>query len=240
MAGALVIIPTYDEIENIDQILEAVLALPQEFSVLVVDDRSPDGTAQRVREKRDAFPGRLFLVERAGKEGLGTAYVCGFRWALERAYDFIFTMDADFSHNPVDLPKLLQACQSGAAVAVGSRYAKGVNVVNWPMKRVLLSYCASKYVRLITGLPLNDATAGFACYTREVLASIDLEQIRFVGYAFQIEMKYKAWKKGFRLTEVPIIFTDRTLGRSKLSQAIFWEAFSGVIALRLNSLFKRD
>ncbi len=240
MPEALVIIPTYDEIENIGRILDAVLALPQNFCVLVVDDNSPDGTAQRVAEKQSAFPKRLFLEKRTAKKGLGTAYLHGFRWALERPYRFIFEMDADFSHNPIDLPKLLSACERGADLAIGSRYSNGVNVVNWPMKRVLLSYVASKYVRFVTGMPLQDATAGFICYNRKVLESIDLNKIRFLGYAFQIEMKYKAWKKGFASTEVPIVFTDRTRGRSKLDKAIFWEAFFGVITLRINSLFNAD
>lgn len=238
MASALVIIPTYDEIENIDNILDAILELPENFSVLVVDDHSPDGTAQRVVDKQRAFSGRLFLEERARKQGLGAAYVHGFRWALARDYQFIFEMDADFSHNPADLPKLLSSCEEGSDVAIGSRYSSGVNVVNWPMKRVLLSYFASKYVRLITGMPLHDATAGFICYRRAVLEQIDLDAIRLTGYAFQIEMKYRAWKKGFELNEIPIIFTDRKLGASKLDSSIFWEGFFGVITLRLNDLFK--
>ncbi|MEH0008036.1 MAG: polyprenol monophosphomannose synthase [Flavobacteriales bacterium] len=240
MSESLVIIPTYEEAENIDTVLDAVLALPQKFCVLVVDDNSLDGTAQRVAEKQGAFPNRLFLAQRAAKKGLGAAYLHGFRWALERSYEFIFEMDADWSHNPTDLPKLLSACEKGADLAIGSRYSNGVNVVNWPMKRVLLSYFASKYVRFMTGMPLHDATAGFICYNRRVLESIDLNKIRFVGYAFQIEMKYKAWRKGFALSEIPIVFTDRTLGESKLSKAIFWEAFFGVITLRIHSLFNSD
>ncbi|MRJ07356.1 polyprenol monophosphomannose synthase [Ornithobacterium rhinotracheale] len=232
----LVIIPTYNEKENIEKIVRATLALPQDFDVLVVDDSSPDGTVEIVKELITLFPERIFLEVRQIKDGLGRAYVHGFKWALAHGYDYIFEMDADFSHNPNDLPKLLKACQEGADMAVGSRYSQGVNVVNWPMHRVLLSYFASKYVRLITQLPLHDTTAGFVCYTRKALESLDLNQIEFKGYGFQIEMKYKIWKKGLKIVEVPIIFTDRTLGESKISNSIIKEGFLGVIKLKYKSL----
>lgn len=236
MIKKLVIIPTYNEKENIEKIVRATLALPQDFDVLVVDDSSPDGTVEIVKELITLFPERIFLEVRQIKDGLGRAYVHGFKWALAHGYDYIFEMDADFSHNPNDLPKLLKACQEGADMAVGSRYSQGVNVVNWPMHRVLLSYFASKYVRLITQLPLHDTTAGFVCYTRKALESLDLNQIEFKGYGFQIEMKYKIWKKGLKIVEVPIIFTDRTLGESKISNSIIKEGFLGVIKLKYKSL----
>ncbi len=236
MIKKLVIIPTYNEKENIEKIIRASLALPQDFDILVVDDSSPDGTVEIVKELITLFPERIFLEVRQIKDGLGRAYVHGFKWALAHGYDYIFEMDADFSHNPNDLPKLLKACQEGANMAVGSRYSQGVNVVNWPMHRVLLSYFASKYVRLITQLPLHDTTAGFVCYTRKALESLDLNQIEFKGYGFQIEMKYKIWKKGLKIVEVPIIFTDRTLGESKISNSIIKEGFLGVIKLKYKSL----
>lgn len=237
---SLVIIPMYNERENAAAIIDAVLALPHPFDVLVIDDNSPDGTASIVRDKMAASPGRVHLVERAGKLGLGTAYITGFKWALERHYGFIFEMDADFSHNPSDLPALYAACaEGGADLAVGSRYVTGVNVVNWPMGRVLMSYFASKYVRMVTGLKVQDTTAGFACYRREVLATMELDKIRFKGYAFQIEMKFTAAKCGFTVKEVPIIFVNRVLGTSKMSSGIFGEALFGVMKLKLDSLTRR-
>lgn len=239
MQKALVIIPTYNEKENIKNIIKAVFNLPLAFDVLVVDDNSPDGTAQIVTELLEQFKERLFLENRPGKKGIGTAYIHGFKWALSRNYDYIIEMDADFSHNPKDLIRLYEACaNNGADVAIGSRYSKGVNVVNWPMKRVLLSYFASKYVKIITGMPLHDSTAGFVCYRRKVLETINLDKIKFVGYAFQIEMKFKAWKHGFNIKEVSVIFTDRTLGESKMSGSIVTEAVLGVIKLRLKGLPK--
>lgn len=229
----LVIIPTYNEIENIRAIIEAVLSLEESFDVLIVDDNSPDGTAQEVKKLISENPERVFILERSGKLGLGTAYITGFKWALEQRYDFITEMDADFSHNPKDLPKLLNACQNGGAdVAIGSRYIKGVNVVNWPLGRVLMSYFASKYVRLITGMKINDATAGFVCYRSEVLRTMNLDEIHFKGYAFQIEMKYTAKLCGFDLVEVPIVFINRVRGSSKMNSSIFGEAFFGVMKLR--------
>ncbi|MEJ5055690.1 polyprenol monophosphomannose synthase [Sphingobacterium sp. MYb382] len=239
MADSIVIIPTYNEKENIEKILRKVFSLTVDFHVLIVDDGSPDGTAAIVRRLQTEFPERLFMEERSGKLGLGTAYLHGFNWALQRTYDFIFEMDADFSHNPEDLLKLRQACLEGADMAIGSRYINGVNVVNWPMSRVLMSYFASVYVRLITGIKIQDATAGFVCFSRKVLEKIPLDAIKFVGYAFQIEMKFKAIKYGFNVVEVPIIFTDRTEGVSKMSTSIFREAFFGVIQLKLESLFKK-
>lgn len=239
MPKSLVIIPTYNEIENITAIIERVFSLSTPFEVLIVDDSSPDGTAQVVRNLQKKFPDRLWLEERKGKLGLGTAYIHGFKYALMRNYEYIFEMDADFSHNPNDLEKLYQACaEEGFDLAIGSRYIKGVNVVNWPMERVLMSFFASKYVQFITGMPIQDATAGFKCYSREVLATINLDKIRFVGYAFQIEMKFLAWKYGFSIKEVPIIFTDREKGKSKMSTKIFKEAFLGVIQMKIASLFK--
>lgn len=232
MLKKLVIIPTYNEVENIEKIIRISLNLPDDFHVLVVDDSSPDGTYQKVKELMSEFSERLFLEIRQEKNGLGKAYIHGFKWALENQYDFIFEMDADFSHNPQDLPRLSQALENGADIAIGSRYSQGVNVVNWPMKRVLLSYFASKYVQLITNLPVHDTTAGFVGYKKQVLEKINLDEIEFKGYGFQIEMKYKAWKKNFILQEVPIIFTDRTLGESKISNNIVKEAVLGVIKLR--------
>ncbi|MBE7177876.1 MAG: polyprenol monophosphomannose synthase [Mucilaginibacter polytrichastri] len=239
MPDSLVIIPTYNEKENAERIIRKTLSLPHDFHVLIIDDGSPDGTAQIVKNLQTEFPERLFLEERAGKQGLGTAYIHGFRWAIAKRYTYIFEMDADFSHNPNDLIRLRQACVDGADVAVGSRYVKGVNVVNWPMGRVLMSYFASMYVRMITGISIRDATAGFKCYRREVLEMIALDRIHFVGYAFQIEMKFTAIRHGFIVTEVPIIFTDRTEGQSKMSTRIFREAFIGVIQMKIWSWFRK-
>ena len=236
MDTRLVIIPTYNEKENIENIIRCVFALPMEFHLLIIDDNSPDGTAAIVKRLQTEFP-HLHLIERSGKLGLGTAYIAGFKWALEHQYDYIFEMDADFSHNPNDLIRLYNACaQDGADMSIGSRYLTGVNVVNWPMNRVLLSYFASKYVRIITSMKLHDSTAGFVCYTRRVLETIDLDNIRFKGYAFQIEMKFTAHILGFRLQEVPIIFTNRTLGVSKMSKKIAKEAIFGVITMKLRAL----
>ena len=239
-ADSIVIIPTYNERENIENILRAVFGLEHGFHVLVIEDGSPDGTAAIVKELQKEFPERLFMIERSGKLGLGTAYIAGFKWALQQKYEYIFEMDADFSHNPNDLPRLYAACHDeGADVSIGSRYVSGVNVVNWPMGRVLMSYFASKYVRLITGLPIHDTTAGFVCYRRRVLQTIDLDSIRFKGYAFQIEMKFTAYKFGFRVKEVPVIFINRELGTSKMNSSIFGEAMFGVIRLKWESLFKK-
>jgi dolichol-phosphate mannosyltransferase len=238
MSTSLVIIPTYNERENIEKILEAVFSLEDEFHVLVIDDGSPDGTAKIVKRLQDIYTHRLFIVERGGKLGLGTAYITGFTWALKHGYDFIFEMDADFSHNPADLIRLQNAAKEGADLVIGSRYIKGVNVVNWPMSRVLLSYFASAYVRFVTGMPVQDATAGFICYRRIVLETIDLSRVHFVGYAFQIEMKFTAWKHGFTIKEVPVIFTDRTAGTSKMSHGIIKEAVFGVIKLKVLSFFR--
>src|ERR1035437_294001 len=236
----LVIIPTYNEKENIGNIIRDVFEQPNPFDVLVIDDGSPDGTAAIVKELQLEFPTHLFMIERIGKLGLGTAYITGFKWALEQKYEYIFEMDADFSHNPVDLNKLYDACaHQGADVAIGSRYVTGVNVVNWPIGRVLMSYFASKYVRFILGVNIADTTAGFKCFRREVLETIELDNIRFKGYAFQIEMKYTAFKCGFTLQEVPIIFINRVLGTSKMNSGIFGEAFFGVIQLKLSSLFRK-
>jgi dolichol-phosphate mannosyltransferase len=238
MSKALVVIPTYNELENIEKLLRNVISLQYEFDVLVVDDNSPDGTAGLVKKLIKEFHGRFFLLERPGKLGLGTAYIAGFKWALQRDYSYIFEMDADYSHNPIDLMKLLGACKDdGFDLAIGSRYATGVNVVNWPMSRVLLSWMASRYVRFITGMNIYDTTAGFICYRRTVLEKINLDKIHFVGYAFQIEMKYKAYLSKFRIIEVPVIFTDRTNGESKMSSGIISEAIFGVITMRLKSLF---
>lgn len=239
MTSKVVIIPTYNEKENIERIIKATLALPEKFDVLVVDDSSPDGTANIVTDLMTIFPERIFLEVRKVKDGLGRAYIHGFKWALEQEYEYIFEMDADFSHNPNDLPRLLEACEKGADMSVGSRYSQGVNVVNWPMKRVLLSYFASKYVRLVTNLPLHDTTAGFVCYTKKSLEVLDLENVKFKGYGFQVEMKYKIWKKGMNIVEVPIIFTDRTLGESKISNSIVKEAVFGIIGLRIKSILGR-
>lgn len=239
MSDSIVIIPTYNEKENIGRMIRTVMHLPHPFDLLIIDDNSKDGTAGIVQELIKEFPGRLFLEQRAGKLGLGTAYIHGFRWALKHPYQYVFEMDADFSHNPDDLSRLYNACAgNGADLSIGSRYITGVNVVNWPMGRVMMSYFASMYVRLITGMPIRDTTAGFKCYTRRVLETIDLDKIRFTGYAFQIEMKFAAWKLGFRLKEVPIIFTDRSEGQSKMSGGIFSEAIFGVLAMKLKSFFK--
>lgn len=237
MSDSLVIIPTYNEKENIEKIIRKVFSLPYLFEILIIDDGSPDGTAQIVQQLQNEFPA-LHLEQRKGKLGLGTAYIHGFKWALERKYEHIFEMDADFSHNPEDLVRLREACVNGADLAIGSRYVKGVNVVNWPMGRVLMSYFASMYVRIITGINIQDATAGFKCYRRKVLETIPMNKIKFVGYAFQIEMKFTAIKFGFNVVEVPIIFTDRTEGTSKMSTRIFREAFLGVIQMKLNSWFR--
>lgn len=240
MSDSVVIIPTYNEIENIEAIIRKVFTLQKSFHVLIVDDGSPDGTGQKVKELQQDFPQKLHLLERRGKLGLGTAYIRGFQWGLEQGYDYLFEMDADFSHNPEDLLRLYEACATqNNDVAIGSRYIKGVNVVNWPMGRVLMSYFAGHYVRFITGMPIMDPTAGFICYHRSVLETLNLNKIRFVGYAFQIEMKFKTWKYDFTITEVPIIFTDRTRGQSKMSAGIFKEAVFGVISLKINSFFTR-
>jgi dolichol-phosphate mannosyltransferase len=239
MSAGIVIIPTYNEIENIERIVHAVFQLPSTFHVLIVDDNSPDGTSQKVSELQQQYSGKLFLEVRTKKSGLGTAYVHGFKWALSHNYEYIYEMDADFSHNPNDLEKLYLACQNGADVAIGSRYSKGVNVVNWPLNRVLMSYFASVYVKFITGMQIHDATAGFICYKRNVLETINIDKIKFVGYAFQIEMKYRAFVHKFKIEEVPIIFTDRTLGESKMSGAIIREAVIGVIMLRIRKIFNR-
>ncbi|WP_370214764.1 polyprenol monophosphomannose synthase [Mesoflavibacter profundi] len=240
MQDAIVIIPTYNEIENIEAILKAVFNLRKQFHVLVVDDNSPDGTAAKVKDLQQLYKDRLFLTVRKEKSGLGTAYIHGFYWSLEKEYQYIFEMDADFSHNPNDLEKLYNACHNnGADIAIGSRYVKGVNVVNWPLGRIILSYGASFYVRLITGMRIKDATAGFVCYKRKVLETLDLEDIRFVGYAFQIEMKFKAYLKRFKIVEVPVIFVDRTKGESKLSSSIISEAIFGVITMKLKSIFNK-
>jgi dolichol-phosphate mannosyltransferase len=237
MKECVVVIPTYNEIENIEAIIRKVFSLPEPFDVLIVDDGSPDGTAQKVRDLQAEFRS-LHLLERKGKLGLGTAYIHGFKWALREGYRYLFEMDADFSHNPNDLLKLYYACsKDGADVAIGSRYIKGVNVVNWPIERVLMSYFAGVYVRFVTKMPIMDPTAGFICYKRDVLQGIELDKIRFIGYAFQIEMKFTAWKCGYNITEVPIIFTDRTLGTSKMSPKIFKEAVLGVIYLKVRSFF---
>ena len=233
----LVVIPTYNEKENIQNILQAIFDLKQEFHVLVVDDGSPDGTAQEVKNLITRFPGQLFIEERKGKSGLGTAYIHGFKWALARSYKFIFEMDADFSHNPADLPRLYQACKTGGAdLAIGSRYVEGGGVVDWPRNRILLSKGASLYTKLITWMPIKDPTAGFICYKREVLTAINLDEIHFVGYAFQIEMKFAAWKLMFKIKEVPIIFRDRTKGNSKMNKSIVKEGILGVLKLRWKSL----
>ena len=240
-SDSVVIIPTYNEIENIEKIIRAVFALEKAFHILVIDDGSPDGTAAAVKRlQQSEFSDRLFLLERSGKLGLGTAYIAGFKWALAHDYDYVFEMDADFSHAPADLPRLYAACATeGYDVAIGSRYVSGVNVVNWPMGRVLMSYYASKYVQLVTGLPIHDTTAGFVCYRREVLETLRLDDIRFKGYAFQIEMKFTAHRCGFRIKEVPVIFVNRREGTSKMNSSIFGEAVFGVIRLRLDSWTKK-
>ena len=237
MSDTLVIIPTYNEKENIQAIIEAVFSQKKKFHILVVDDNSPDGTAEIVERLITQYSDALFIEKRTGKNGLGTAYIHGFKWAIQKKYDYIIEMDADFSHNPKDLVRLYKACEKeGADVSIGSRYSQGVNVVNWPMKRVLLSYFASKYVRFITRIPVHDTTAGFVCYKRSVLETIKLNKIRFVGYAFQIEMKFKAWKHNFKIKEVSVIFTDRTEGTSKMSDGIIYEALFGVLKMRFKGL----
>jgi dolichol-phosphate mannosyltransferase len=239
MNDGIVIIPTYNEKENIEKIIRKVFSLPKSFDVLIIDDGSPDGTAGIVKKLQDEFSGRLYLLERSGKLGLGTAYIAGFKWALQRDYEYVFEMDADFSHNPDDLVRLYKTCaEDGGDVAIGSRYVSGINVVNWPMSRVLLSYFASRYVRIVSGIKIHDTTAGFKCYRREVLETIDLDNIKFKGYAFQIEMKYTAYKSGFVLKEIPIIFINRMEGTSKMSGGIFNEAFFGVIQLKWDSFFR--
>jgi len=240
MSDSLIIIPTYNEKENIENIIRKIFSLEKSFHILVVEDGSPDGTAKIVKNLQNEFNDSLYIEERSGKLGLGTAYIHGFKWALNHDYQYIFEMDADFSHNPDDLIKLYNACdkQSGD-VSIGSRYVNGVNIVNWPMSRLLMSFFASKYVKFITGMPVNDATAGFKCYRRQVLETIKFNNIQFVGYAFQIEMKFKSWKYGFNIIEVPVIFTDRTQGDSKMSSGIFMEAIFGVIQMKLKSLFRK-
>ena len=239
-SDSVVIIPTYNEIENIRDIITAVISLPQQFDILIVDDASPDGTADAVREMQTKYENRISLISREGKLGLGTAYIAGFQWAIEHQYDYVFEMDADFSHAPADLPRLYDKCaKEGYDVAIGSRYVSGVNVVNWPMGRVLMSYFASKYVRFITGLPIHDTTAGFKCYRRQVLETIELNKIKFKGYAFQIEMKFTAHQCGFKIAEVPVIFVNRELGTSKMNSSIFGEAFFGVMQLKWNSWFRK-
>lgn len=240
MANALVVIPTYNEIDNIEKIVRNIFSLQKQFHVLVVDDNSPDLTALKVKELMEEFPKQLFLEQRTGKLGLGSAYILGFKWALQGKYEFVFEMDADFSHNPNDLIRLYNAChKEGNDVAIGSRYKTGVNVVNWPMSRVLMSWLASKYVRFITQMNIYDTTAGFICYRRSVLEKINLDKIQFMGYAFQIEMKYKAYLSKFKIVEVPVVFTDRTKGESKMSKGIISEAIFGVISMRIKSLFKK-
>ena len=238
MNSRLVIIPTYNEIENAEKIIRKAMGLKPEFDTLIIDDGSPDGTAEVVKDLQKEFSGRLHLLERKGKLGLGTAYITGFKWALERDYDYICEMDADFSHNPEDLVRLFHACQDGADLAVGSRYITGVNVVNWPMNRILISYFASKYVRFVTRMKVKDSTAGFVCYRKKVLETIHLDRIRFKGYAFQIEMKFNAWKHGFNIMEIPIIFTERQEGKSKMSGKIVYEAVWGVVTMKVGSWFK--
>jgi dolichol-phosphate mannosyltransferase len=239
LSDSIVLIPTYNEKENIEKIIRTVFSLHDDFHILIIDDGSPDGTAEIVKHLQGEFWGLLHIEEREGKLGLGTAYIHGFKWALKHHYDFIFEMDADFSHNPKDLIKLKNACLEGADVAIGSRYIKGINVVNWPMSRVLMSYFASVYVRLITRMDIQDTTAGFKCYKRRVLETIQLDKIKFIGYAFQIEMKFTAIQHGFKVVEVPIIFTDRTEGTSKMSTRIFREAFLGVIQIKVTSWFRK-
>lgn len=239
-SDSIVIIPTYNERENIENIIRAVFGLDKVFHILIIEDGSPDGTAAIVKKLQEEYPDRLFMVERKGKLGLGTAYIAGFKWALAHNYQYIFEMDADFSHNPQDLPRLYKACaEDGSDVAIGSRYVSGVNVVNWPMGRVLMSYFASKYVRFITGIPIHDTTAGFKCYRRRVLETIDLDNIQFKGYAFQIGMKFTAYKCGFKITEVPVILINRELGTSKMNGSIFGEAVFGVIKLKIGSWFHK-
>jgi dolichol-phosphate mannosyltransferase len=240
VSDSLVIIPTYNEKENIEKIIRKVFSLEKDFHILIIEDNSPDGTTSIVKSLIPEFEGRLFIEERKGKLGLGTAYIHGFRWALQSDYQYIFEMDADFSHNPNDLLRLYDACANqGADLSIGSRYVKGVNVVNWPMSRIMISVFASYYVRFITGMKINDATAGFKCYTRKVLETIDLDKIQFIGYAFQIEMKFNAWNLGFNIVEVPIVFTDRTEGLSKMSKGIIKEAIFGVITMKWKRVFRK-
>lgn len=241
MNESLVIVPTYNEKENIEKLIRHISSLSKELDILIIDDGSPDHTPDIVKalQNNNAFKEHLHLIERQGKMGLGTAYITGFKWALEKDYQYMFEMDADFSHNPDDLLRLLEACKNGADLSIGSRYKSGVNVVNWPMGRVLMSYFASKYVRFVTGMKIHDTTAGFKCYRRKVLESIDLDKIKFKGYAFQIEMKFTAWKMGFKIEEIPIIFTERKEGSSKMSGGIFSEALWGVIKMKLSSFFKK-
>ena len=239
-SDSLIIIPTYNEKENIENIIRAIFALEKQFHILVIEDNSPDGTADIVRRMQQEFPQQVFMIERKGKLGLGTAYIAGFKWAIEHKYDYIFEMDADFSHAPKDLPRLYDKCaKEGYDVAIGSRYVSGVNVVNWPMGRVLMSYFASKYVRFITGVPIHDTPAGFKCYRRQVLETIELDKIKFKGYAFQIEMKFTAYQCGFKIAEVPVIFVNRELGTSKMNTSIFGEAVFGVIQLKWDSWFRK-
>lgn len=238
MTDSLIIIPTYNEKENIEKLIRKVFSLEKFFHILIVDDGSPDGTADIIKNLQNEFPKQLHIQERTGKLGLGTAYIHGFKWALNKEYQFIFEMDADFSHNPDDLAKLYKATVKSEGISIGSRYVKGVNIVNWPMSRLLMSFFASKYVKLITGMPIHDSTAGFKCYKRKVLETIKLDKIQFVGYAFQIEMKFNAWKYGFNLVEVPVIFTDRTEGASKMSSGIFMEAVLGVLEMKIKSFFR--
>jgi len=241
MKSSVVIIPTYNEIENIEAIIRAIFSQSEFVNILIVDDNSPDLTAVKVKELQKEFPDRLYLETRKEKAGLGTAYIHGFKWALKKEYHFIFEMDADFSHDPKDLIKLYSACQMDKAdVSIGSRYITGVNVVNWPLNRILMSYMASVYVRMITGMTIRDTTAGFVCYRREVLETLDLNEIKFIGYAFQIEMKFKAYLKKFKIVEIPVIFTDRTKGESKLSSGIISEAIFGVISMKIKSVFKKE
>lgn len=240
VSDCIVIIPTYNEKENISRIILTVFSLGEEFNILIIDDNSPDGTSTIVKELMVTYPNRLFILERAGKLGLGTAYLVGFKWALDNNYQYIFEMDADFSHNPNDLLLLRDACQNqGADLAIGSRYVSGINVINWPLRRVLMSYLASVYVRKVSGMPIMDTTAGFICYRRIVLETINIEKIKMKGYGFQIEMKFKTWKYGFKILEIPIIFTDRKEGTSKMSGGIFGEAFKGVIKMKIASFFKK-
>jgi len=239
MSDSIIVIPTYNEKENIEKIIRKVFSLEKSFHILIIDDGSPDGTADIVKSLQKEYKSNLHIEERKGKLGLGTAYIHGFKWALKKDYNFIFEMDADFSHNPDDLLRLFDACSNnGSDVAIGSRYVKGVSIVNWPMMRLLMSFFASKYVKFITGMPIHDSTAGFKCYKRKVLETIKLNDIQFIGYAFQIEMKFKAWKYGFNVTETPVVFTDRTEGTSKMSGGIFFEAAFGVLQMKLNSFFK--
>ena len=239
MSDSLIIIPTFNEKENIESIIKKVFSLKKQFNILIVDDNSLDGTANIVKTLQKTYPKKLFIEERSKKLGLGTAYIHGFKWALKKDYEFIFEMDADFSHNPDDLIKLYDVVKNNNGdLAIGSRYVKGVNIVNWPMSRLLLSFFASKYVKIITGMPIHDSTAGFKCYKKKILQTIKLDKIQFVGYAFQIEMKFKAWKYGFRIVEVPVIFTDRKEGVSKMSGGIFFEAVFGVLQMKIKSIFK--